>query len=55
MNLKIAGKTVPDNIPANTTINLPNLGTVIVKRIIRSGGGGQSVGAVKVEMCTSMC
>jgi len=50
VNLKIAGKTVPDTIPPNTQINLPTLGNVIVKRIIRSGGGGQSVGAVKVEM-----
>jgi hypothetical protein len=50
VNLKIAGKTVPSNIAPNTQLTLPNIGTVVVKGITRSGGPSQSMAGIKVEM-----
>jgi hypothetical protein len=49
-NLRIAGRTVPENVAPNTRINLPNIGNVIVKKIVKSGGGGADYGGVRVEM-----
>ncbi len=49
VNLVVAGQKVPENVPENTVLQLPGLGTVTVKFVNQAVYGSQAAG-VEVEM-----
>src|SRR4051794_12691507 len=49
VNLVIGGQPVAANVAPNTTINLPGLGSVVLKKVVK-GGDGTSKGSIAVEM-----
>jgi len=48
-NLKIAGQAIPDQVPPNTAVALPGLGTATLNKIATQGGFHKN-GQVEVEM-----
>jgi hypothetical protein len=51
LNLRIGGKPIDANVKPNTTIGLPGIGSVVLKKV-RKGGDGTSDGSLLVEMLT---
>jgi hypothetical protein len=51
LDLRIGGKAIGADVKPNTTIGLPGIGSVVLKKV-RRGGGGTSKGSILVEMLT---
>lgn len=49
-NLRIAGQLIAANVPPNTKVALPGLGTATLRQTTKTGGGGQDSGSIRVEM-----
>lgn len=49
VELKVAGRAVSGDVKENTTLALPGLGTVTLKKVTR-GGNGRSLASINVDM-----
>jgi hypothetical protein len=49
VGLRVAGRTFPGTVPANTHVDLPGIGNVIINREVK-GGNGTSSGVITIDM-----